>query len=252
MRPTGSGRRVEAHRRRRSCLARGFRGGVSPSLVSGGYHFCRSGAGSRTASVHLDAVRPAFLSIRFDAILHKQSRGCNPTTSIQGTPAVCLPAADHGPGRGWVATADDWEAPAMRCVLGTRDSGAQTIINAPTRGVGDGASDGGRSSPATGQWFAGPPSASHPGKRWEFCERESVCVCLPRREGKKKRSEVRHQRRRRHGLRGPHGGCRDCRRVYSLLPFPLPPSPPPPPFLARSLLRVLLSLAWSSSATAFA
>jgi len=45
-----------------------------------------------------------------------------PRDPIQGT-VVCLPAAGHNPGRGWVAIADDWEA-RMRCVLGTRDSGA--------------------------------------------------------------------------------------------------------------------------------
>lgn len=153
-------------------------------------------------------------------------------------PCACLPRG-HDPGRGWVATADDWEAPG--CDASSEpEIRAQTIINAPTRGVGDGASDGWggrRSSPATGQWFAGPLQRHIRGRDGNFVR---ACVCVPPAEReKKKRSEVRHQRRRRHGLRGPHGGCRDCRRVYSLLPFP---SPPPSPSSALALCFGVFSL----------
>lgn len=184
MRPTGSGRRVEAHRRRRSCLARGFRGGVSPrsDIIFG--------VPELGVARHLSILTLcALLFFRFASLPFYASRAEVATRqppSRARRPCACLPRTISWPGA---------RAGSQQRTIGRRprcdassepEIRAQTIINAPTRGVGDGASDGGRSSPATGQWFAGPPSASHPGKRWEFCESVCVCVCLPRRERKKR------------------------------------------------------------------
>ncbi|KAK0740154.1 hypothetical protein B0T18DRAFT_202980 [Schizothecium vesticola] len=124
LRPTGSGRRVEAHR---GHLGSGVRGGASPSPVR--ISVWRSGAGGGTTSVHLDAVRlvspclsPSLHFKQYKVERTSAPQFLCPRDPIQGT-AVCLPAAGHDPGRGWVAIADDWET-RMRCVLGTRDSGA--------------------------------------------------------------------------------------------------------------------------------
>lgn len=146
-------------------------------------------------------------------------------------PCACLPRGhDEAPG------CDASSEPEIR---------AQTIINAPTRGVGDGASDGWggrRSSPATGQWFAGPLQRHIRGRDGNFV-RVCVCVCLPRREKKK---------------RGARFGTNDAgarvERTSWWLPrlqegvlassFSLPPSPPPPPrslsASGSSLSRVVL------------
>lgn len=101
--PTGSGRRVEAHRRR-SCLARGFRGGVSPSLlVSGGYHF---GVGFRSelgvarhlsiltlcALFLLSALQLASIAASRAEVATRQPLSSPRRDPIQGTPAGRVPA----------------------------------------------------------------------------------------------------------------------------------------------------------------
>lgn len=103
MRPTGSGRRVEAHRRRRS-LARGFRGGVSPSLVSGGYHFwcCVPELGvvrhlsilTLCALLFFRFASLPFYTVGTEQKLQRDSP-FRPHDGIpsKGMPAVCLPAA---------------------------------------------------------------------------------------------------------------------------------------------------------------
>lgn len=254
MRPTGSGRRVEAHRRRRS-LARGFRGGVSPSLVSGGYHFwcCATELG---VARHLSILTLCallffrFASLPFYTVGTEQKwqrdspfRPHDGIPSKARRPCACLPRG-HDPGRGWVATADDWEAPG--CDASSEpEIRAQTIINAPTRGVGDGASDGWgdrRSSPATGQWFAGPLQRHIRGRDGNFV-RACVCVCLPRRE------KIKEERG-----SAPTTQASRVERTSWWLPrlqegvlassFSLPPSPPPPPrslsASGSSLSRVVL------------
>lgn len=103
MRPTGSGRRVEAHRRR--SLARGFRGGVSPSLVSGGYHFwcCvpELGVARHLSILTLCALLffrfaslPFYTVGRYRAeVATRQPLSSSRRDPIQGMPAECLPAA---------------------------------------------------------------------------------------------------------------------------------------------------------------
>lgn len=145
-------------------LGSGVSGWCFPEFwSSGGYHFWRSGAGSGTTSVHLDAVRPVFF--RFASMPFYTSRAEVATRqppSKARRPCACLPRTMA---RGEAASQQRTIGRRPRCDASSEpEIRAQTIINAPTRGVGDGASDGGRSSPATGQWFAGPPSASHPGK----------------------------------------------------------------------------------------
>lgn len=254
MRPTGSGRRVEAHRRRRS-LARGFRGGVSPSLVSGGYHFwcCVPELGvvrhlsilTLCALLFFRFASLPFYTVGTEQKLQRDSpfRLHDGIPSKACRPCACLPRG-HDPGRDWVATADDWEAPG--CDASSEpEIRAQTIINAPTRGVGDGASDGWgerRSSPAAGQWFAGPLQRHIRGRDGNLV-RACVCVCLPRREKKKEERGS-----------APTTQAARVERTSRWLPrlqegvlassFSLPPSPPPPPrslsASGSSLSRVVL------------
>lgn len=196
--PTGSGRRVEAHRRR-SCLARGFRGGVSPSLlVSGGYHF---GVGFRSelgVARHLSILTLCalfFLSaLQLASIAASRAEVATtaplvPTTGSHprhaGRPCARRPAAGHDPGRGCVATADDGEAPG--CDASSEpEIRAQAIINAPTRGLGTGhlTAGGGGVRPRRGSGSLDPLQRHIRGRDGNFVR---VCVCLPRRREREKK-----------------------------------------------------------------